>query len=289
MLARNKRVIVASTVDITAYNFGATSLTAADGVNHHNDERDRNTAVFNFLRRFYLEDTVSDTKCFVKEVEAYEAQLEIDTLPPRLRKRVKRVLKTLVRECKSRAFLQQVGRSLLGMDEDHETPLSENCMTLRELKKLNTERIYSRVQDRCNAYYYALWETCSREEKLTLGHLATHRLVSSRNPSLRRLLRSGLVSREPFLRPMNETFSRFVASQATEFNLKAWKSGEEGGIWDDLKVPFAIILLVAGGFLFVSQRDLYNSTLAFVSAFAAAMPALFKVLGMFPGAKAGGS
>lgn len=289
LLARNKRVIVASTVDITAYNFGATTSASADGVNHNNDERDRNTAVFNFLRRFYLEDTVSDTKCFVKEIEAYEARLEIDTLPPRLRKRVKRVLKTLVRECKSRAYLQQVGRSLLGMDEEHETPPSENCMTLRELKKLNAERIYSRVQDRCNAYYYALWETCSREEKLTLGHLATHRLVSSRNPSLRRLLRSGLVSREPFLRPMNETFSRFVASQATEFNLKAWKSGEEGGIWDDLKVPFAIILLVAGGFLFVSQRDLYNSTLAFVSAFAAAMPALFKVLGMFPGAKPGGS
>jgi hypothetical protein len=88
---------------------------------------------------------------------------------------------------------------------------------------------------------------------------------------------------------MNETFSRFVAAQATEFNLKAWKGEEEGSIWEDLKVPFAIILLVAGGFLFVSQRDLYNSTLAFVSAFAAAMPALFKVLGMFPGSKAGGA
>src|SRR5262249_20263632 len=119
---------------------------------------------------------------------------------------------------------------------------------------------------------------------------AKHRLISSQNPSLQRLLRSGLVSREPFLRPMNETFSRFVSAQATEFNLKAWKKGvEEGGIWEDLKVPFAIVLLVAGGFLFVSQRDLYNSTLAFVSAFAAAMPALFKVLGMFPGSKAGGA
>jgi hypothetical protein len=291
LLARNKRVIVASTVDLTAYNFGATTSTPAEqGVNSTNNEQDRNTAVFNFLRRFYLEDTVSDTKCFVKEIEEYQARLEIDKLPPRQSKRVRRMLKTLTRECKSRAYLQQVGRSLLGIDDhDPKAPASDNCMTLRELKKLNTERLYSRVQDRCNAYYYALWETCSREEKLTLVQLATHHLVSSRNPSLRRLLRSGLVSREPFLRPMNETFSRFVALQATEFNLKVWKSGEEGGIWDDLKVPFAIILLVAGGFLFVSQRDLYNSTLAFVSAFAAAMPALFKVLGMFPGAKAGGT
>ena len=301
LLARDKRVIVASTVDLAAYNFGATSTPGQQGVDQNNDERDRNTAVFNFLRRFYLEDTVSkaDEKGFVQQIEDYEAKLELNTLSPRRRKRVKRVLKTLTRECKSRAYLQQVGRSILGIaDPDPSAPASnkfpdakssDNCMSLLELKKLNRERIYSRVQDRCTAYYYALWETCSREEKLTLVHLATHQVISSRNPCLRRLLRSGLVSRFPFLRPMNETFSRFVAAQATEFNMKVWKGAEEGGIWEDLKVPFAIILLVAGGFLFVSQRDLYNSTLAFVSAFAATMPALFKVLGMFPGAKAGGS
>jgi len=301
LLARNKRVIVASTVDLAAYNFGATaSAPGEQGADQNSDGPDRNIAVFKLLRRFYLEDTISDTKCFVKKIEQYEAKLEIDKLSPRQRTRVKRVLKTLTRECKSRAYLQQIGRSLLGIDDPNpnapaldksrNSMSSDNCMSLYELKKLNAERIYSQVQDRCNAYYYALWDTCSREEKLTLVHLAKHRLISSQNPSLQRLLRSGLVSREPFLRPMNETFSRFVSAQATEFNLKAWKKGvEEGGIWEDLKVPFAIVLLVAGGFLFVSQRDLYNSTLAFVSAFAAAMPALFKVLGMFPGSKAGGA
>ena len=299
LLARNKRVIVASTVDLAAYNFGATaSAPGEQGVDQNSDGPDRNLAVFNLLRRFYLEDTISDAKGFVKQIEEYEAKLDIDKLSPRQRQRVKRVLKTLTRECKSRAYLQQIGRSLLRIDDPANAPASDksgnstssdNSMSLCELKKLNTEIIYSRVQERCNAYYYALWETCSREEKLTLVHLATHRLISSRNPSLRRLLRSALVSREPFLRPMNETFSRFVSAQATEFNLKAWKGKEESGIWEDLKVPFAIILLVAGGFLFVSQRDLYNSTLAFVSAFAAAMPALFKVLGMFPGSKPGGA
>jgi hypothetical protein len=326
LLDRNKTLIVTSTVDLAAYRFKQASSNPPPDEANHSDEWIDRTGVFNLLRRFYLEDT-RKPEAFVKQLEDYEAQLHIDTLPDdRLsrqeRKRIKAVLQTLKRECKSRAYLQSVGRSLLGLDDPDDAdksmtskdpdlaqlkksqqPASGNaknptsqqpgnltsCLKLDDLRKLNTERIFSRVQDRCTAYYYALWETCSKEEKLTLVHLSTHRLISSRNPSLRRLLRSGLVSREPFLRPMNETFSRFVAAQATEFNLKAWKGEEEGSIWEDLKVPFAIILLVAGGFLFVSQRDLYNSTLAFVSAFAAAMPALFKVLGMFPGSKAGGA
>jgi hypothetical protein len=324
LLDRNKTLIVTSTVDLAAYRFKQANSNPTPDETNLSDEGIDRTGVFNLLRRFYLEDT-RKPEAFVKQLEDYEAQLHIDTLPDdRLsrqeRKRIKAVLQTLKRECKSRDYLQSVGRSLLGLDhpDDVDKSMVSNgpdlaqliksqqpasgdaknstsqqpgnlisCLKLDDLRELNTERIYSRVQDRCTAYYYGLWETCSREEKLTLVHLATNRLISSRNPSLRRLLRSGLVSREPFLRPMNETFSRFVAAQATEFNLKAWKGAEEGGIWEDLKVPFAIILLVAGGFLFVSQRDLYNSTLAFVSAFAAAMPALFKVLGMFPGSKAG--
>ena len=327
LLNRNKTLIVTSAVDLAAYRFKqSNSNPPLEGVNHIDEETDR-TGVFNLLRRFYLEDT-RNPKPFVKQLEDYEAQLHIDhvsddRLSRQEQRRVKGVLQTIKRECKSRAYLQSVGRSLLGLDDPddadksmtskfpdlaklkklqqpaigeaknptHQQPnnLMNNCLKLDDLRELNTERIYSRVQDRCNAYYYALWETCSREEKLTLVHLATHRLISSRNPSLRRLLRSGLVSREPFLRPMNETFSRFVAAQATEVNLQAWKGTEEPSIWEDLKVPFLIILVVAGGFLFVSQRDLYNSTLAFVTAFAATMPAIFKVLGLFPGAKVGGS
>jgi hypothetical protein len=86
---------------------------------------------------------------------------------------------------------------------------------------------------------------------------------------------------------MNLSFTRFVASEATPENVQDWRGASENSMWEVLRFPLLIALLVVAGFLFVSQRDLYNSTLAFVSAFAAFMPVIFKFLGMFPGGKVG--
>ncbi len=81
---------------------------------------------------------------------------------------------------------------------------------------------------------------------------------------------------------MNESFSRFIMSEASPEKLMAWqREGEAVSNWATLRVPFFIILVSAGAFLFVSQPELYNSTLAFVSAFAAGMPSLFKFFSLF--------
>ena len=86
---------------------------------------------------------------------------------------------------------------------------------------------------------------------------------------------------------MNDSFTRFVAGQATPENVQDWKGATQSSLWEILRFPLLIGLVVIAGFLFVSQRDLYNSTLAFVSAFAAFMPVIFKFLGMFPGGRVG--
>jgi hypothetical protein len=65
------------------------------------------------------------------------------------------------------------------------------------------------------------------------------------------------------------------------------KRAEEGSSWEMLRLPFFIILVSVAAFLFVSQRDLYNSTLAFVSAFAAGMPSVFRFLGLFQSTRVG--
>src|SRR5437899_1117108 len=152
---------------------------------------------------------------------------------------------------------------------------------------MDPDRISLWVEHRCDDYYHALWDTCSSEEKLTPVQLAKHQSGSSYNPSLPGLLRRGLVFKEPFLRPMNHSFIRFVAKQGTPENVLDWKGASQNGLWEVLRYPLLIALVVVAGFLFVSQRDLYNSTLAFVSAFAAFMPVIFKFLGMFPGGKVG--
>jgi hypothetical protein len=80
---------------------------------------------------------------------------------------------------------------------------------------------------------------------------------------------------------MNKSFKHFVIEETSPEKLASWKRDERGSVWDTLRVPFFVILVSAAAFLFVSQRELYNSALALVSALAVAMPTIFKVLGMF--------
>jgi hypothetical protein len=267
LLAHNRTLIVATAVDLAAYDFAVKSLATNGDQQGPNDYRA--TAIFNSLRRFYLEDkgNCGELNQGLKE---YWQGLDAKKLTKAEIKRIRRLLKAVKRECQPRAFLQETGLRLLRR---------------KDFGEMSPERVGWRVLESCDAYYNALWDTCSNEEKLTLVSLATNQLVSSANPTLPRLLRSGLVSRYPFLRPMNESFARFVAAQATPDKLQDWKSGDERSSWDLMKVPLMIIVIGAAAFLFVSQRDLYNSTLAFVSAFAAIMPTLFKFLGLFPTGK----
>jgi hypothetical protein len=274
LLALNKRVVVASTVDLAYYRFDET--TAKEPQDKNSDQSlttERAEAILRSFAPIYLEDR-GDLEAFGKEI--IKCQDEWSQLKAGQKKEIRRMkclLQTVKRECQMRRYLQQAGRDIL----------AEN-----DFEKLTPEKIINRVKDRCNAYYFAVWDTCSKEEKLTLCNLATHQLMSSRNPTLPQLLRRGLIFRDPFLRPMSESFAKFIAARGTPSRVEAWKGEQESVAWETLKVPFLIILFAVAAFLFVSQRELYNSTLALVSAFAAGMPALFKLLGVFPGAKSGG-
>ena len=271
-LAHNRTLIVASTVDMANYALKKTSEKEPEQNGNEDDHSDaRMPAALASLRRFCLEDR-GNQEGFNLRITMFreKAKLSLAGQKKRMR-RIDRLLKAVKRECQSRAYLQVLGERLLE----------------RNFMNLNPDEISAWVQDRCDAYYRALWNTCSSEEKMTLVHLATNHLVSSYNPSLTGLLRRGLIFKEPFLRPMNLSFTRFVAAQATPENVQDWKGASQSSLWEVLRVPLLIGLVVVAGFLFVSQRDLYNSTLAFVSAFAAFMPVIFKFLGMFPGGRVG--
>jgi Cache domain len=274
LLALKKRVVVASAVDLAYYRFDETAKEPPDNGRDQSLITERAHAILRLFVPIYLEDR-GDIDAFVTEICAYQDQWSRSHAGQKKEiKQMECLLQTLKRECQMRRHLQEVGRSILA-ESDFET--------------LTPERVISRVHACCNPYYYAVWATCSKDEKLTLCNLATHQLMSSSNPTLPQLLRRGLIAKDPFLRPMSESFARFIAARATPARIEAWKGEQEGGAWDSLKFPFVITLIAVAAFLFVSQRELYNSTLALVSAFAAGMPALFKLLGLFTGAKSGGS
>ncbi|MBI1928810.1 cache domain-containing protein [Candidatus Poribacteria bacterium] len=127
----------------------------------------------------------------------------------------------------------------------------------------------------------ASWATCSTDEKLALFDLAQDGFINSKNPGFRQLLRKRLIVRAPGLRLINESFRRFVISAGRAEDIAAREREGAGSRWNTLKGPLLIGLIGGALFLFISQRELLNITTAFISAIAAGMMALLKLLDVF--------
>jgi len=139
-------------------------------------------------------------------------------------------------------------------------------------------------------YYKSIWRVCSDDEKLTLSHLAHDGLLSSNDPDLERLMKKGLIVREPAVRLMNESFKCFVLGvedgEALAYcEAKAKKSSN----WEALKVPLSIGVASVIVFLLLTQREIYNSTLPIITAITAGVPTFFKLISVFHGDSAGKS
>ena len=268
LLIHNRKVVIVSSVDLTDFCFEETG----EGHTNGNGVAVTGSAekLLDSFFRVYVEDN-GDSQSFLQQ----HRQLEMAwALKPRWeRNRLKALLKVLKSECEPRKHLQEIGEALIAKPE---------------LETLTPEEIILHVQEKANAYYHSIWETCSKDEKLTLCNLAKYHLVSSKNPDLPRLMKRGLIYKRPQLRIMNESLSRFIMAEGSPEKLIEWQREGGDSSWAMLRVPLFIILISAAAFLFVSQRDLYNSTLAFVSAFAAGMPSLVKLLGLFQSGKVGG-
>jgi hypothetical protein len=143
-----------------------------------------------------------------------------------------------------------------------------------------TEERINLVVDQARAYHHALWATCSQDERCALIHLALDGMITSKNRDLRQLMKRGLVVRDPAVRLMDESFRRFVISASTGEDIDAWRRAG-GSTWQLIKTPLLLVLLGVALFLFVTQKELYDSTISFVSAITAGIAILFRLLGMF--------
>lgn len=149
------------------------------------------------------------------------------------------------------------------------------------------EEQINQVGEQARALHESLWQTCTEGQRCTLIHLAQDGMISPKNKHLRRLVKRGLVVREPELRLMDESFRRFVISISREQDIEAWRQQEGGSAWQLLRAPLLLIVIGVALFLFITQKDVYDSTISFMSAVTAGIAALFKLLGMFQKGKSG--
>ncbi|HEY0727577.1 MAG TPA: hypothetical protein VGD38_05855 [Pyrinomonadaceae bacterium] len=192
------------------------------------------------------------------------------------KKQIDESFKLIENECKVRAYLQNIGRAVANQSQ---------------LAQVSEASLYKQIMINARPYYASIWNACSGEEKLTLTRLAQHGLLSPKDPDVDELLRKGLIARDPALRIMNESFRLFILSRGNDDAIaKCELDAKSSSNWEVLKVPLTIGLLSVGAFLLLTQRELYNSALPFLSGLAAGLPALLKLVSLFQsgsGAKAG--
>jgi len=151
-----------------------------------------------------------------------------------------------------------------------------------ERPPLDVGQLLVEVGERAENYYREIWSTCTREDKLVLGQLAEEGLVNYKaKTTLRRLMARGLVRREPHFVLMNETFRRFVLSSFSRIEVAALEEGSTTSAWDAIRWPFLALLVGSLAFLFVTQHELFNTTVGVITAVAAAVPAIVKMANIF--------
>lgn len=214
----------------------------------------------------YAEDT-GDPQTFTQQVEEERERILALDLRGRSKEEISDLIDCLHAECVVKGPLQQVGLQILAQPS---------------FITLTREHLLNRIISQARTYYNHLWNSCLTPEKVTLCHLAKDRLLSHRDPDIQGLLRRKLIIRGTDLHLLNDSFRQFIKStEKVAFVTKQEDEAKKASPWHTLKGPILVVLVAVTIFLFVTQRDIYTSSLAVVTAVTTIIPAFFKVLTVF--------
>ena len=262
LLTKEKPIIVFSDVEPSQYQF---SNGASETHGDFHDYGGRWAGIMSEFFKEYAED-IGDSKGFSELLKLEKHRILAD-LRGRSKEEIEELFGILYAECAHKLALQNIGRHIL---------LQKSFITLSPGHLLN------RILSQARTYYNDLWNSCSVDEKLTLYHLAQDRLLSHRDPDIEPLLRRGLIVRGDDVHLINDSFRQFVKSTEQIVSVCEYEEKvKRDSPWNTLKVPLLVILVGITIFLFVTQRDLYTSSLAVLTAVTTIIPAIFKVLSIF--------
>ena len=266
LITHERTLVIASTAEPVDYLFDG-----VDKSQHHEGAADAAARWARVMSHFwvhYLEDS-GDPKAFKSELAEirrnHKKETDAEKTPS---ERIEELYDLLIRECAPRACLQDIG---IGIAKR------------RAFEKSDPDKILEEILIQATTYYKFVWNSCSPAEKLTLAHLAADRLLSPNDPDIPRLVRRGLIVRDPVVRLINESFRLFVLAESrTDKEMAVTESeARKGSSWQYLKVALLVTVVVIMVFLFATQRDLYNSTLVALTSIAAGVPTIFSFFNLF--------
>lgn len=132
------------------------------------------------------------------------------------------------------------------------------------------ERIIGEVLERVTQYYVQIWKNCTESQRRSLFNLARDGFLHITNPDIGSLLESGLIVADLNLRPMNESFRRFIIRTGLEERLDQDIAQAKTGAWFQVWRPIGLGLVLIMVFLVLTQEQYRAITLAFLGA----LPAL---------------
>lgn len=123
--------------------------------------------------------------------------------------------------------------------------------------------------------YEAIWQARTTDDKITLYHLARDGFVHAENPDLPALFALGLIKPKPALCLVDDGFEDYVLNAAQRDRLDA-KEPVKSHPW---KWPLAIVLIVLGTGLLLTQKELNNVVVAILSLLPVLLPTLSELIG----------
>ena len=157
----------------------------------------------------------------------------------------------------------------------------------RSATRLSSEQVLDEIGERTDAWYRRIWRTCTADEQLVLAEIASEGFVNYKSRrTVRRLLGRGLIVKDPSFRLMNKTFRRFVLSPACQHDIHAIEGASDPSSWDRFRAPFFAVLIGAALYFLVTQREMFNATIATLTTVAAALPVLTRMLALVAGKRA---
>ncbi len=129
----------------------------------------------------------------------------------------------------------------------------------------------------------------SQEEKILLSALVRGKWITAKaGRRLKRLADYGFVTQDPKLRIVSRSHAIFIREQTAREGEEALRDLDLQSPWQRLKTPLAVAVVLLLGFLFLTQREMFDNAIAMVGVLGGGIAALMQFLSDLRG-KQGGS
>ena len=132
------------------------------------------------------------------------------------------------------------------------------------------------------ALYRQKWQQCTKDEKLMLYQVANGDSVNPMNVEvLEHLVRRGYLFRDQGWHLVNLSFKRFILSAENEADMAEWQEEAKDSIWQMLKIPIMIVVLVLVALILLGTGEGLESILGILSAMLGIIPLLLRNVSAF--------